>query len=96
MDFISHAAMVLHLEAGTCQSGSDSDRVDRVGAESAFSQRNSDNSYYFACPRCQREFRFMSGLLQHGFDSGCDINDFDELEEFLRDLYAMVAMVRWM
>ena len=92
ISFVSNAAVVLHLEAGKCQSGSDCDLVDRVGWESRFSTtgQNSGNGYWYECPDCQKEFRLMSALLQHEASSSCDVNDFDGLEDFWQDLWTTV------
>ena len=60
--------MVLHLEAGTCPSGCDTDRVDEV-AFACYQSRHyvadEDSDFDYCCRICDAEFHYMSGLLQH-------------------------------
>ncbi|ROT35160.1 hypothetical protein SODALDRAFT_395054, partial [Sodiomyces alkalinus F11] len=66
--FTSRSAMVLHLEAGTCESGVDADFVTQRALE--YPRRyvylcTDDPDFDFKCPACERPFTWMSGLLQH-------------------------------
>ncbi len=73
--FISESAMVLHLEAGTCESGADRDRVDNIALRCYQSKKYScedSSGYYFECPTCSKPFTFMSALLQHVESDSCD------------------------
>lgn len=67
--------MVLHLEAGTCESGTDADRVIDIALD--FHQWRKyiydDNDVAaFQCPTCDMLFTLMSGLLQHVESDCCD------------------------
>ena len=93
--FVSESAMVLHLEAGTCESGADRDRVDDIAFECYQSKKYTckDNpDSYFECPTCSKPFIWMSGLLQHVESDNCD----EELEwpqplgKFLRFLRSQI------
>jgi len=67
--------MVLHLEAGTCESGADSDRVTEIAFDCYQSGKYTcdDNSEFdFECPTCNTPFTWMSGLLQHVESDSCD------------------------
>jgi hypothetical protein len=73
--FVSDSAMVLHLEAGTCESGADSDRVTEIAFDCHQSEKYAceDNSEFdFECPTCNTPFTWMSGLLQHVESDHCD------------------------
>ncbi len=68
--------MVLHLEAGTCESGVDNDWVAQVAFECHASQSftSDDDGYDFMCPTCQTPFLYVSGVLQHVESDCCDEN----------------------
>lgn len=72
--FISDSAMVLHLEAGSCESGVNEDFVDEVAFACYQSDRytSNDPDFDFRCPTCDTLFLFMSGLLQHTESDTCD------------------------
>ena len=66
--------MVLHLEGGSCASGTTSDDVDELAHECKHSYHyvSDDQNYDFECPDCRSEFSWMSGLLQHAESDACD------------------------
>ena len=64
---------MLHLEAGTCESGADIEYITEI----AFSCRRAqmytcddDSSFDFKCPTCETSFPLMSAVLQH-VESDC-------------------------
>ncbi|CZR49948.1 uncharacterized protein FPRO_16152 [Fusarium proliferatum ET1] len=65
--FISDSAMVLHPEAGYCQSGADEDYVTECALECYQSGQytSDDPAFDFQCPACGTPFSLMSALLQH-------------------------------
>ncbi|KAH6632475.1 hypothetical protein F5144DRAFT_252547 [Chaetomium tenue] len=72
--FVSRSAMVLHLEAGTCDSGADSDRVTEIAFDCYQSGKYTcdDNpDFNFKCPTCDTPFAWISGLLQHVEGDSC-------------------------
>ena len=93
--FVSESAMVLHLEAGTCDSGVDSDRVNEIACECYQSKkytRNDDSGYDFECPTCSKPFTLMSGLLQHVESDNCDeeLDRWQPLGKFLHFLRSQI------
>jgi hypothetical protein len=73
-DFVSQSAMVLHLEAGTCESGADYDRVNDIAMACYQAKKYTcydDPRFNFQCPTCCTPFRFMSALLQHVESENC-------------------------
>lgn len=84
--------MVLHLEAGTCESGADCDRVDDVAFDCYQSGKytcDEDSEYDFQCPTCSTPFTYMSGLLQHAESTACNeqLKAGKSLDKFLHFLY---------
>ncbi|KAK1456214.1 hypothetical protein CTAM01_17223 [Colletotrichum tamarilloi] len=73
--FDRHSAMVLHLEAGSCPSGVNSEDVDDIAKECTQSQHyiSTDANFDYCCPQCQVPFTWMSGVLQHAESDACDI-----------------------
>lgn len=66
--------MVLHLEAGTCPSGHDSNRVDEVAFDCYQSRHyvaDEDSDFEYRCRGCDAEFYYISGLLQHAESDAC-------------------------
>lgn len=66
--FSSHSAMVLHLEAGICESAVDSDRVREIALDChdcILYTHDDDPEFDFECPMCSIPFKYMSALLQH-------------------------------
>lgn len=84
--------MVLHLEAGTCKSGSDLDMVLRVATEcSELYEWVTERGYHefssVQCPTCDNEFSKMSAILQHAESEICEEDPAEgPLGEFLDDL----------
>ena len=75
--FVSQSAMVLHLEAGSCESGADCEWIVEVALECYQSQwytREDNPDFDFECPTCDTPFRYMSALLQHSESGACDGN----------------------
>lgn len=73
--FDRDSAMILHLEAGSCPSGTNSDDVDEIAFRCYQSQRyTSDHPEFdFCCPGCGAEFLYMSGVLQHAESNACAV-----------------------
>ena len=75
--FICQSAMVLHLEAGTCDSGADSEWIDEVAFDcyqSNWYTCEDNPEYDFECYTCNTPFRHMGGLLQHAESMACSGN----------------------
>ncbi|KAH6871547.1 hypothetical protein B0T10DRAFT_260541 [Thelonectria olida] len=87
--FVSHSAMMLHLEAGTCESGADLDFVVDVAFDchQSDSYTCDDPDFDFQCPTCDMQFVYMSGFFQHVESCSCD-EDLQEkpLRQFLNYL----------
>ena len=65
--------MVLHLEAGTCESGADEAFVYDVALGCTLSHRYTSNEedYDFQCPGCDSYFTSVGALLQHAESDFC-------------------------
>ncbi|CAG9951336.1 unnamed protein product [Clonostachys rosea f. rosea IK726] len=74
--FDKESAMVLHLEAGTCSSGTTADIVDDLAHQCYQSGHylSNDGEYDFSCPDCETLFVWMSGLLQHAESNACEVS----------------------
>ncbi|KAM0415947.1 hypothetical protein ACHAPT_013100 [Fusarium lateritium] len=72
--FISDSAMMLHLEAASCDSGADKTFVAEVAFDCHYSDEyvSDDPDFDFQCPTCDTLFSLMSGLLQHVESDSCD------------------------
>lgn len=68
--------MMLHLEAGSCSSGTNAGFVDDLAHECYQSSRyiSNDAEYDFSCPDCETLFLWMSGLLQHAESNACKVS----------------------
>lgn len=79
--------MLLHLEAGTCNSGVGLDKINQLAIECYQAQRykSSNANFRFKCPTCQTPFAFMSGILQHAESDCCkeDLGSESPLGRFL-------------
>lgn len=73
--FSSISAIVLHLEADTCECGADTDYVTDVTFDCFQSGKYTDDEseYNFTCPICGSSFDSIGAILQHA-ESDC----FDE------------------
>ncbi|KAH7311597.1 hypothetical protein B0I35DRAFT_452787 [Stachybotrys elegans] len=72
--FVTESAMVLHLEADTCEGGVDLFSVKATAYACYQSKkylRKHDPDYEFQCPTCETPYRFMSALLQHAESAAC-------------------------
>jgi hypothetical protein len=83
--------MLLHLEAGNCESGADADRIDDLAAGFSLSEEYTTdlpnyNPYF--CPGCQRNFRWLSALYQHAETT-------PDCEEYLESYNCLGALERW-
>ena len=88
------SAMVLHLEAGSCPSGTNSDDIDDI-AFSCYQSRHytSDHEEFdFCCPGCGAEFLYMSRVLQHAESDACAVGlgKRTALGKFLHYLYQRI------
>lgn len=76
--------MVLHLETGGCDAGTDREWIDEVAydcdeSEEAYTLHAtlddsilSGSDFKFQCPTCTTQFSFMSALLQHCESNYCE------------------------
>lgn len=85
--------MVLHLEAGTCESGADSGDIYVIAFDCHEADAYTcpdDPDFDFECPTCETAFSFMSALLQHVESDNCDetLGHGSPLAKFLRYLRA--------
>jgi hypothetical protein len=65
--------MILHLEAGTCDSGADLEIINQLASECYQAEHYSSENYVFdfECASCEILFAFISGLLQHAENGHC-------------------------
>ena len=87
--------MVLHLEAGTCESGASSNDVYEIAFDCYQAQKytcDDDPDFDFKCPTCETSFAFMSAVLQHVESDCCDetLAQGKPLAKFLRFLRSQV------
>ena len=95
--FANESAVLLHLEAGTCESGADYDYI--TGIAFACHQAHmytcdddgsddDDSGFKFMCPTCETRFDSMSAVLQHVESDCCDetLAYWRPLAKFLRYL----------
>ncbi|KIV84925.1 hypothetical protein PV11_00672 [Exophiala sideris] len=83
--FSEFAAMMIHLESGTCQSGVDRNDIDTwVFDENGYGRYVNEwtNFWRYRCPTCSSDFRFASALLQHAASNHCDQNHFQVIRDF--------------
>lgn len=87
--------MVLHLQAGTCESGADEDFVYDValGCRQSHRYTSSYSDYDFECPGCSTCVTSMGALLQHAESDACDegLAHFTVLGQFLSYLRRLAA-----
>lgn len=85
--------MVLHLEAGYCESGANYETVDEIAfsCHKADMYRSDNPGYDYQCPTCDESFAYMSGLLQHAESNACqeDVRDIP-LRQFINHLRSRV------
>lgn len=74
--FDRSSAMILHLEAGSCPSGTNSDDVDDIAFTCYQSQQYTSNhqGFDFCCPSYGADFLYMSGVLQHAESNACAVS----------------------
>lgn len=81
--FISQSAMVLHLEANTCESGSDEHSIRQYVWDyyEIYGRWNHDHDDDLDCGSCGTYFDKLSALLQHVESESCDasISDYHSL-----------------
>ncbi|KAL6900531.1 hypothetical protein GGI43DRAFT_52357 [Trichoderma evansii] len=70
--FVTKSAMVLHLEEGTCNSGTNLQAINGFARDCRKSDEYLDDDGDCKCPTCEKYFKFMSGLLQHVESDSCD------------------------
>jgi hypothetical protein len=66
--------MILHLEAGTCESSTDLGIINQLAFECYQAEHygSENRDFDFECPNCEVPFTFISGLLQHAENGHCD------------------------
>jgi hypothetical protein len=66
--------MYIHLEAGTCSSGSNLHYITELAYE-CWARRHYTTGrcegYHFECRRCEKEFTTVSGMFQHVESDSC-------------------------
>lgn len=81
--------MMIHLESGTCASGTSGrdiwEWVEEVDLRDKYLDEFYDEQY--RCPTCDTLFKFASGLLQHVGTRACQQNPKQTIAEF-RNLLA--------
>lgn len=65
--------MLIHLESGNCQSGTDKERIDDLFCEwdQGWKYKLDDDEgegLIFLCPECDKDFPRLSALYQHAED----------------------------
>ena len=74
---------MIHLEAGTCDSGFGVEEVnDLVFSHGNYVAKDRSDYYKYRRPTCDVVFRFLSGLLQHVESQACA----EEIEGCVGDL----------
>ncbi|KAH8879179.1 hypothetical protein GQ53DRAFT_800349 [Thozetella sp. PMI_491] len=88
--FPTNSAMILHLEAGTCESGVNNEWVGQIASQCHRSRcyTSDDPEFDFMCPTCETPFSYISGVLQHVESNYCkeDVAHGTSLWKFLRFL----------
>ncbi|KAI1086056.1 hypothetical protein F5B19DRAFT_487766 [Rostrohypoxylon terebratum] len=87
--FVWDSAMMLHLETGNCESGTDEDYMTRMAFKCSESGKYiccDKPDFNFKCPTCDTPFSFISGVLQHIKSDYCDddLTANSSLSKFLR------------
>jgi hypothetical protein len=86
--FISYSAMMLHLEANTCESGSDEHDIRQLVWDyyEIYRPWNRDHDDDLDCDSCGAYFNKLSALLQHVESESCceDISNYSGLFEYIR------------
>lgn len=72
-DFKSYSGVLIHLESGTCASGTNEQSINYIARNNCLSAEFTiDNSkgggWAYFCPECERQFGKLSGLYQHAED----------------------------
>ena len=68
--------MVLHLEAGSCSSGTTAKDIDNYASKCYQSSHytSHDQEYEHRCPDCETLFKWVSGVLQHAEGGACEVS----------------------
>ena len=91
-EFSSISGMMIHLEAGTCDSGVGVEEVnDWVFSHENEVIKDRYDYYKYRCPTCDVVFRFLSGLLQHVESQACAEVIDGCIEDVLDDLMVDVV-----
>lgn len=69
--FESKAAMILHLERETCESGVKLRHVHYYAEDCETSEWYLDDWGGYKCPACDKPFEYMSGLVKHAETDNC-------------------------
>ncbi|EAL84456.1 putative C2H2 finger domain protein [Aspergillus fumigatus Af293] len=70
--FKTFSGMLIHLESGSCPSGTDIDDINRLARQCYQSRKYIDTAGDYICPACDKFCSKLSGLFQHVEDSlGC-------------------------
>ncbi|KAG2025199.1 hypothetical protein GB937_002960 [Aspergillus fischeri] len=70
--FKTLSGMLIHLESGSCPSGTDIDDINRLARQCYQSRKYIDIDGDYICPGCDKFCSELSGLFQHVEDSlGC-------------------------
>lgn len=73
-NFPTLPAMMIHLESGNCSSQVTNDDIDNWTLQYSQLNRYIDPqaANRYECPRCENQFSYLSGLLQHLESDACD------------------------
>ncbi|KAJ7589489.1 hypothetical protein C8J56DRAFT_34201 [Mycena floridula] len=87
--FVSHSAMILHLETGTCCSQITRQDINRLVSQCDDEGRLGEHEMFgaaYSCPACGGRFNSLGGLAQHSETSSCRVKQTgleDDLDEVL-------------
>lgn len=83
--------MLIHLESGTCPSGTDEEMIDDLFCEwdQSWVYKTDGRGWRYVCSECEREFGKLSALYQHAEDAP-DCSDRIEDEGYLAELRGLI------
>jgi hypothetical protein len=82
--------MMIHLESGACASDVDRADVDQWIFEGDYCDgylNDWDDHLKYTCPQCNRDFKLLSGLLQHVESNACD----EDIDDVMADVEGDIA-----
>lgn len=82
--------MMIHLESGACASNVDRADVDRWIFNGSYCDdylNDWDYDRKYTCPQCSRDFKLLSGFLQHVESNACD----EDIDYMMADVERDIA-----